>query len=80
MQFLAGTLHSLPVLRDRTRSRQCVDLDAAISVIWRRFADGEISEDIAQRADTLLRAERDKIVVPLQRRPGGIGFQIPVWL
>jgi hypothetical protein len=65
--FFAGDLHFLPTLRARQRPRPTVNLDQAISILWRKFADGEITWDVAERADEILRAQRDEVVTPLRR-------------
>jgi hypothetical protein len=68
VRFFAGDLFHLPVLRDRSRPRPPT-LDETLSALWRLYADGKITERVAERADEMLRAERQKIVVPL-RQPG----------
>jgi hypothetical protein len=80
MMFFAGDLIPLPALRPRT-ARRHVDLDRCISIVWKKYADGEISEDVAARADAILRQEREQQVVMFQSpHRGALGLTPPVWL
>ena len=62
--FFAGTLHRLSPDRSPT-GRQSID--AAISAVWRDYAEGRIDEQEAHRLDAELRRRQAAIVTPFRR-------------